>query len=382
MDILKVPQGEFQLSRYPVRKKERLRAWDAADEYLLNYFHDQVEHNQVENNQELKILVVNDHFAAISTVLAKHQVSFWTDSWLTQQAFQNNFKNNNLSFSSEQIIKSTQTPDGQFDVILIKIPKSHALLEDQLIRIKPLLSPTTQIIAAGMVKAIHTSTLKLFEKYIGLTKTSLAKKKARLIFCKHDENIQAVKNPYPKSYILEGLSYNIINHANVFSREKLDIGTRFFLEHIPQNEKYEKIIDLGCGNGLVGLIAAEKNPAAEMIFLDESFMAVESAKENYRSNLGDNRKAEFKTNDCLTGIENSSIDLILNNPPFHQNNAIGDDVAWKMFQQSKKVLKKNGELWVIGNRHLGYHIKLKKLFGNCETIAGNKKFVILKTVKN
>ena len=41
MEILKIPQGEFQLSRYPGRKKELLRAWDAADEYLLNYFHDE-----------------------------------------------------------------------------------------------------------------------------------------------------------------------------------------------------------------------------------------------------------------------------------------------------------------------------------------------------
>jgi 16S rRNA (guanine1207-N2)-methyltransferase len=39
------------------------------------------------------------------------------------------------------------------------------------------------------------------------------------------------------------------------------------------------------------------------------------------------------------------------------------------------------ELRVVGNRHLGYHLKLKKLFGNCETVAGNAKFVILKAVR-
>ena len=41
MNTLKVAQGEFQLARYPKRKKELLQAWDAADEYLLNYFHDE-----------------------------------------------------------------------------------------------------------------------------------------------------------------------------------------------------------------------------------------------------------------------------------------------------------------------------------------------------
>jgi len=376
MKILKIPQGEFRLARYPNRKKELLRAWDAADEYLLNYFHE-----KITENEKLNILIVNDSFGALTISLSDHNIIVWTDSWLSEKGIQQNLIRNELSADNVQIINSIKTPDGNYDVVLIKVPKSLALLEDQLIRIKPFLSSATKIVAAGMVKSIHTSTLKLFEKYIGLTKTSLARKKARLIFPQVDELIQSIKSPYPKSYILEGTAYKIINHSNVFSRQSLDVGTRFFLQHLPQSEKYKKIIDLACGNGVVGLIAAEKNPAAEILFLDESFMAVESAKENIEKNLTVNGEARFKVNDCLTGIEKNSADLILNNPPFHQDNAIGDEVAWQMFKQSKDVLKQKGELWVIGNRHLGYHIKLKKLFGNCEVIASNKKFIIFKSVK-
>lgn len=85
--------------------------------------------------------------------------------------------------------------------------------------------------------------------------------------------------------------------------------------------------------------------------------------------------------DCLTGIDENSADLILNNPPFHQNTAVGDQVAWQMFTESKRVLRQGGELWVIGNRHLGYHTKLKRIFGQCETVANNQKFVVLKARK-
>lgn len=383
MDILKVPQGEFQLSRYPKNKKELLRAWDAADEYLLNYLHE--EFDAQEPDKKLNILIVNDGLGALTTPLINNNITVWTDSYLSQQGIKQNLINNALTSDTLKILNSIETPDGEFDVVLIKIPKTLALLEDQLIRIKSIVSTETKIIAAGMAKSIHTSTLKLFEKHIGSTKTSLAKKKARLVFSEYDAELIPVKNPYPKRYILEGTTHTILNHANVFSRESLDIGTRFFLKHLPESESYHKIIDLGCGNGIVGLIAAEKNPEAEITFLDESFMAVQSAKENFEaafdSTLKEQRKATFETNDCLTGIEKNSADLILNNPPFHQNNAVGDEVAWNMFKRSKDVLKQKGELWVIGNRHLAYHIKLKKLFGNCETIASNKKFVILKSVK-
>lgn len=380
MEILKVPQGEFQLSRYPNRKNDRLRAWDAADEYLLNFINE-----EISSDQKLNILIINDSFGALATALAEHSLTVWTDSWLSQQGIKQNYSSNNISLDSLQLLNSIETPEDAYDLVLIKTTKNHSWLEEQLIRIKPTLSISSKVIGAGMAKSIHTSTLNLFEKYIGATKTSLAKKKARLIFSTPDLNIKTTNSSYPKSYILEGTDFVVFNQANVFSRESLDIGTRFFLQHIPQSEKYKSIIDLACGNGVVGLIASAINPDATVHFLDESYMAVESAKQSFETAFNKEESeqhiATFSVNDCLTNFKKNSADLILNNPPFHQDNAIGDEVAWQMFKQSKDVLKQGGELWVIGNRHLGYHTKLKKVFDNCEVIATNKKFVILKSFK-
>lgn len=52
-----------------------------------------------------------------------------------------------------------------------------------------------------------------------------------------------------------------------------------------------------------------------------------------------------------------------------------------MFTDSRDVLIKSGHLVVVGNRHLDYHIKLKKLFGGAKVLASDKKFVILGTAK-
>lgn len=376
METLLLPQGEFHLSRYPENKNDPLRAWDAADEYLLNYLA-----GQFGSEKTLNILILNDSFGALVVALAPHVVTVWTDSHLSEEGIRLNLVKNSQSVDKIKIINSLETPEGYYDVVIIKIPKTLATLEDQLARIRFTLQPKTQIIGAAMVKAIHTSTLSLFEKYIGTTHTSLAKKKARLIHCQLDEKIEPIKTPYPTTYSLEGTEYTIINHANVFSRERIDIGTRFFLQHLPKDEKYRTIIDLGCGNGVVGLLAAAINPQSNLIFLDESYMAVASAQENFNSAFGDSRQAIIQVSNSLQGIANDTADLILLNPPFHQQHAVSDGMAWNMFQQSRDVLKQNGELWIVGNRHLGYHVKLKKLFGNCEAIVGNNKFVILKSVK-
>jgi 16S rRNA (guanine1207-N2)-methyltransferase len=386
---LKTTFGPYRLQRYPVRKKETLRAWDAADEYILDY----LEKNDL-LYQGVSLLILNDNFGGLSIPLNQYQPVVMTDSFLSMQGISANLKNNDIDYESITIINSLHAPDsvldggsnsGVADIVLIKVPKSLAMLEDQLHRIRPSLSSSTIIIAAGMTKHIHLSTLDLFEKNIGPTTTSIAHKKSRLIFSKFDADLSVPENPYPgkykPGYKLDDTDLEIINHAGVFARERLDIGTRLFIENLPVDERYKNIVDLGCGNGVLGLMAAIKNPAADLIFTDESYMAVESSISNFLSVFGETREAEFLQTDCLQGVADNSVSLILSNPPFHQNNAINDDVAWQMFTESRAALEDKGELWVIGNRHLGYHAKLKHLFGNCDVMASNKKFTLLKAIK-
>ena len=376
MQQIQVPQGSFSLQRYPKEANPSLRAWDAADELILQHISGLV--NQTGQN----IWVYNDSFGALSVALNNYPVQSISDSYLAHLSVENNYRDNNLPADSVTLKSSLDTLTGQPNFVLIKIPKTLALLEDQLCRLKPLLTTNTQIIGAGMAKHIHSSTLSLFERIIGPTKTSLAKKKARLIFSTPDLETTTSKSPYPNSYILEGSQYRISNHANVFSRQKLDIGTRLFLQHIPVSPAVETIIDLGCGNGIVGLIAYERNPDALIQFIDESYMAVASAQQNFEDAFGCQQSAKFIVGNCLDNNETDSADLILNNPPFHQQQAVGDHIALQMFKQSRRVLRNKGELWVIGNRHLGYHKRLKQIFGNCTTVASNSKFVVLKATKS
>ena len=225
-----------------------------------------------------------------------------SDSYLAMLGTRNNLKANAIADGKVNLINSMESLEGTYDRVLIKIPKTLAQLEAQLHQIRPHLHAGSSIIGAGMVKTIHTSTLNLFERITGPTQTSLARKKARLVFCQFDPDLDAGTNPYPGEFILENSDYRICNHAGVFSQQGLDIGRRFFLEHIPSSTQAKKIVDLGCGNGVIGLIAAERNPAAELLFIDESYMAVASAEATFRSAFGDSRKATFQVADGLAGI--------------------------------------------------------------------------------
>jgi 23S rRNA (guanine1835-N2)-methyltransferase len=132
---------------------------------------------------------------------------------------------------------------------------------------------------------------------------------------------------------------------------------------------------------VIGTAAALANPEAEILFVDESHQAVASARATFEANVGQDPVTEFAVGDGLTDVPVGTIDLILNNPPFHTHQATTDAIAYRMFADARRALRPGGQLWVIGNRHLGHHIKLRRLFGNSNVVASDAKFVILKATK-
>ncbi len=371
METLASAFGSYSLQRIPLRTKETLRAWDAGDEYLLQV----LSGDDNVPSENARILIINDQFGALATSLNKYDVTCWGDSYLGELSTAHNFAINNID-SNTILIASTNQPSGIFNIVVIKVPKTLALLEQQLITLQNHIDIDTTIIAGGMVKNIHNSTIALFKKYIGPTVTSLAKKKARLIHPNY-ANKSGASSPYPTDYLDETTGLILSNNANVFSRENLDIGARFMLEQFEKLPLSQHIIDLGCGNGILGVMAKKSLPECKITFIDESYMALDSAKTNYIAALNNDLNASFVIADSLTDITLDKPDLILCNPPFHQHNTVGDHIAWRMISQSYKALKRGGQLWVIGNRQLSYHSKIERLFGNCKTIAANKKFVVL-----
>jgi 16S rRNA (guanine1207-N2)-methyltransferase/23S rRNA (guanine1835-N2)-methyltransferase len=379
---------QLTLVRFPLAQVNRsLQAWDSSDEYLLNHIKDE----QL-ISADARVIIFNDAFGALTThfcseesVLKNIKTYCVNDSYISHQGIDYNVAQNQLSDEKITLLNCLDSFPENIDIILFKIPKSKSLLIEQLIQIKNNVRQEAVFIAADRAKEIHSSTLKLFEKYLGTTKTSLAVKKARLVFCQLDQK-QIQKSPFPTVWSLPNNTLNrefsISNHANVYSREKLDIGARYFIENLPDAEKNSHVIDLGCGNGVIGLTVLAKQPSAQIQFFDESHMAITSAEINIKTNLPSiANQCQFHLNDCLTNVESNSVDLVLCNPPFHQHTATTDHIAWQMFKDSYRVLKKGGELRIIGNRQLAYHIKLKRIFGNEKLIASNDKFVTQSAIK-
>ena len=380
----------FDLDRYPKTRDPNLRAWNAADEYLITYIRENEDLFNLEDT-----LIINDQFGALCVCLSDSKPWTWTDSYLSDRARINNFRANNLDLDSKSLRFESQSglltiaesdslkDDSQipeiFSTIIIRVPKHLSLLEFQLSAIRSKIGKDTQILAAGMTKEIHNSTIALFEKWIGPTTTSLAVKKSRLILPQFSEEVNIEPLKFEKHYLIQSLNdcaeeLTICGMPGVFSRDRIDLGTRVLLDNLPPLEQPANLIDLGCGAGVIGAAIAQAYPQINITLTDESRLAIESTLRTFSiNNLS--KPTVIQTN-ALDKITKNRYDYVLCNPPFHQQNTQTLSIANRMFRQSSECLKQNGKLLVVANRHLKYGVQLKKYFECVRMLSDDKKFIV------
>jgi 16S rRNA (guanine1207-N2)-methyltransferase len=356
------------LDRHPPRRDDPLRAWDAADEYLLRDFGSGAPAG--------RILVVHDAFGALACALQDRAPVLWSDSLLAREATVHNHAAHGLAWDPARFVPYDRDPEGTFELVLVKIPKALALLEDTLRRLRPVLAAEARVAAAGMIKHVPMRAWRLLEEIVGPTRTSRGWKKARYGVAEFDPRRDRPAAARPAVWTWGDPPLTLTNGPAVFSREGLDPGTRLLLEHLPATDAPLRAADLGCGNGILAIALARACPAATILAVDESFQAVGDARANAAA-AGCADRIAAEAGDGLAAVPAGSLDLVVCNPPFHQAHAVGDHVAWRMMTQARRALAPGGEFRMVGNRHLGYHAKLERLFGNCRTVGSNPRFVVL-----
>ncbi|WP_127346909.1 class I SAM-dependent methyltransferase [Pseudidiomarina mangrovi] len=366
-DYLSSAAGHWRLQRYPLRSHDPLQAWDSGDVLL---------HQRMAAHSSQLPLLVNDQFGALAVACQQPRIIAMSDSYISTCGWQHNLKINQLATEIVPITGLDTVPAG-VDLVVLKLPKSSSLLQFQLQQIAASLSQPIQLFAAAKSKLFTPAIRALFEQYCDQVSVSLIEKKARVLSAQLRPLASAAATPAPMTCWHDpAYPLQLCQYAGVFARKQLDIGARLLLDNLPAAGA-EQVIDLGCGNGVLGLRYAQLSPQSEVLWVDESYLAVASCQHNITLNLGASAHYQCHVDDCLSQQADASADLILCNPPFHQEHAITTHIAQQMFRDSKRVLRYGGELRVVANRHLAYHLVLERLFGGVTVVASNPKFVVL-----
>jgi len=323
---------------------------------------------------KFNISLFNENFGALSCALHKQIIDQYNDSFLSQHACYLNLTANQLTTHIDQV----HTPDAlKGQLIVGLIPKSLSFFQWQLEQIATLNKP---ILIAGMVRYISNGHIHLMNQYFTDIQVSRAEKKARCILLNAPKLSNKANTP-PNLPKLELNGIHVENLPGVFCQKHIDIGARFFIEQFKKIDIHESdnIADLGCGNGILSLAMAKLHSTKSLNFelFDESNQAVKCAKHNWLLNQISNNTqhhACFIQNDGLLNQPSNKYNVILCNPPFHQNNTVGIHITQSLIKQAKQCLSQQGSLWIVANRQLPYLKTLKANFKQVTQISENAKF--------
>lgn len=107
--------------------------------------------------------------------------------------------------------------------------------------------------------------------------------------------------------------YEIVLAPGVFAEGDLDEGTRMLIE-VMKIDRDDVVLDLGCGSGIIGMVAANLAPEGKVYLVDSSYLAVKTAKKNL--DLNGITGVEVRAGDVLGGLAEVKFDVIVTNPLF------------------------------------------------------------------
>lgn len=170
-----------------------------------------------------------------------------------------------------------------------------------------------------------------------------------------------------------GKKFLFLTDNGVFSKDGLDFGSRLLLEAIPLEEVGGKILDVGCGYGVLGIVLASIT-SQKVDMIDVNLRALHLAKRNAKLNRVEEFVSIFES-DCYSNIS-EKYSTIITNPPIRA----GKKVVYDIVENARNYLKPGGRLFLVIRKEQGAKSlisDLEKLY-TVEVLAKKKGFFIIK----
>ena len=353
------------LRRRPDIESPELRAWDAADRYLLDTAAPWL------GDHPAAVAVVDDTHGALSLgalALGAGEVRVHQDSLVAQHALAANAAVAGATAIEQRPLDAVMTPDAP--LALLRLPRSLDRLDAIARHLAAHAAPDAVLIAGNMLKHMTPAQNEVLRASWHRVDVSLARGKARLLTAREPRRVEplAPARGYSPDHEL-----HIVALPGVFASASLDIGTRALLDAAEGLPPFATAIDLACGSGVLAAFLARREPGARVIATDVSAVAVQSAALTAAAN---GVSVETVHDDGLARQPDASADLIVLNPPFHVGAAVHTGLALRLFAEAGRVLRPGGQLWAVWNSHLAYAPALERAVGPTRQAARTPKFTV------
>ena len=188
------------------------------------------------------------------------------------------------------------------------------------------------------------------------------------------ENPDAKHDIHELNVELLGQRLTFLTDAGVFSKKMIDYGSQVLLS-VLDFEAGERVLDVGCGYGPLGLtLAKAQGVTATMVDINQR--ALDLAQKNAERNQISAEIFQSNVYEKVSGI----FDHIISNPPIRA----GKQVVHEVISGSYEHLTEGGDLTLVIQKKQGASSaksKMEAVFGNCEIVKKDKGYYILRSEK-
>ncbi|MBF8999256.1 16S rRNA (guanine(1207)-N(2))-methyltransferase RsmC [Vibrio nitrifigilis] len=264
------------------------------------------------------------------------------------------------------------TQDTPADLVLLYWPKAKQEAQYLLAMLFAKLGVNTEIVVVGENRSGVKSIEKMFQPY-GIVNKYDSARRCSFYWGQCTQEIPAFSlDDWFKSYQVSYQEHEITIRSlpGVFSHGEFDIGSRLLLDTLPTLSG--KVLDFGCGAGVIGTVMATLNPNIELHQCDISALAIRSSQETLKVN---HLQGHVFASDVYSDTE-QDYRYLVTNPPFHSGLDTSYRATETLLAQAPSVLTNRGELFVVANSFLKYPPIIEQSFGHCEIPAKTNKFTI------
>lgn len=193
----------------------------------------------------------------------------------------------------------------------------------------------------------------------------------------YTNNIHLESDESKIDFRFRGNELIFISDIGVFSKERIDYGSRALLDAMDIKESQKSLLDVGCGYGTLGVSLAKVYPWINVEMVDVNERAVLLSNKSIAANGIENAKAYLSS--VYENVQ-GTYDVIISNPPIRA----GKKVVHEILEKAYEHLNEHGELVVVIQKKQGApsaKAKMEEVFGNCEIVNRDKGYFILKSQK-
>jgi len=268
--------------------------------------------------------------------------------------------------------------DVAFDVVATHLPRGKAIARQFIADAAAVLRPGGRLYLAGHKQSGIKPFVAYAQEVFGNGGVIALKKGYRVTVCIKDDGTVVPETDYHhwREFAAEvnGQTYRFVSKPGVFSWDNLDAGTRVLVETM-KIRPGDTILDLGCGCGIIGLIAATRAQQGRVYLADSSFVAVEAARRTLALNGVTN--GEVHLSDGTATLRDVRFDVVVTNPPFHQERRTDYNVAHQFIRDAANVLQRRGRLYVVANRFIRYERQMSENFYEVSVVYEDNLYRVL-----